>query len=103
MLVAFYLVSATPSTTICLNSASLYIFLHECANANLGHSHNGKYPRHVEEMEAEKWAHAKMREHGVPVPRVMTKRAKRYVARKIRQAKRRGAKRINREALAFSR
>jgi hypothetical protein len=81
---------------------SLYIFLHECAHANLRHGHNGKVPRHVEEMEAEKWAHAKMREHGIAVPRQMTKRAKAYVARKIRQAGARGAKRIDREALAFS-
>ena len=34
---------------------NLYIFLHECAHAHLGHAHNGKTPRHVEEMEAEKW------------------------------------------------
>jgi hypothetical protein len=80
---------------------SVYIFLHECAHANLRHGHNGKYPRHVEEMEAEKWAHKKMREHGVPVPRAMTKRAKAYVRRKIRQARVRGAKHIDREALAF--
>jgi hypothetical protein len=81
---------------------SLYIFLHECAHAHL-HTHNGNTPRHVEEMEAEKWAHAKMREHGISVPRLMTKRAKQYVARKIRQAERHGAKTINAEARAFAR
>jgi hypothetical protein len=81
---------------------SLYIFLHECGHANLGHSHNGRVPRHVEEMEAEKWAHQKMREHGVPVPRSMTERAKDYVARKIHQAKRRGAKSIDRDAARFA-
>lgn len=64
---------------------SLYIWLHECAHANL-HDVSKRKPRHVEEMEAEQWAHAKMREHGIPVPRVMTKRAKDYVARKIRHA-----------------
>jgi hypothetical protein len=62
---------------------SLYIWLHECAHAHL---HLTRGVRHVEEMEAEQWAHAKMREAGVPVPRSMTERAKRYVARKIRQA-----------------
>jgi hypothetical protein len=36
--------------------ASLYIFLHECGHAHLRHSHNGRTPRHVEEMEAEQWA-----------------------------------------------
>jgi hypothetical protein len=51
---------------------SLYIFLHECGHAHL---HQGrKKTRHVEEMEAERWAHEKMREHGVAVPRDMTKR-----------------------------
>lgn len=63
---------------------SLYIWLHECAHAHL---HVGsKKKRHVIEMEAEQWAHEKMREHGIPVPRAMTKRAKSYVARKIKQA-----------------
>ncbi len=81
---------------------ALYIFLHECAHAHLGHAHNGKAPRHVEEMEAEKWAHEKMRENGIPVPRQMTKRAKDYVARKIKQATARGAKRIDPEARRFA-
>jgi hypothetical protein len=81
---------------------ALYIFLHECAHAHLGHSHNGRKPRHVEEMEAEQWAHAKMREHGVAVPRAMTKRAKDYVARKIRQAEKAGAKHIDPDARRFA-
>ncbi len=81
---------------------SLYIFLHECAHAHLGHSHNGKVPRHVEEMEAEQWAHAKMREHGIAVPRSMTDRARRYVARKIEQAHRVGAKKIDARARKFA-
>jgi hypothetical protein len=79
---------------------ALYIFLHECAHAHL-HSIKGK-PRHVEEMEAEQWAHAKMREHGIAVPRIMTVRAKNYVARKIRQAVRRGAKKIDPAAIRFA-
>jgi len=80
---------------------SLYIFLHECAHAHL-HHHRGKEPRHVQEMQAEKWAHEKMRENRVAVPRVMTTRAKAYIAHKIRQAERRGAKAINAEARAFA-
>ena len=78
---------------------SLYIWRHECA-----HAHNvGKgEPRHVEEMRAEQWAHERMREAGVPVPRAMTKRAKRYVGRKIEQALARGAKRISREAERYA-
>jgi hypothetical protein len=81
---------------------ALYIFLHECAHAEL-HPPPKKLPRHVEEMEAEKWAHAKMRQHGISVPRAMTVRAKRYVARKIKQAMRRGAKTIDARARAFAR
>jgi hypothetical protein len=79
----------------------LYILAHECAHIALRHG-TVKKPRHVEEMEAEKWAHEALRRHGVPVPRSMTTRAKAYVARKIRQATRRGAKHINAEAAAYA-
>lgn len=65
---------------------SLYIWLHECAHGHLDHKRGGKKKSHVIELEAEQWAHATMRKHGIPVPRVMTKRAKQYVAKKIRQA-----------------
>lgn len=79
---------------------ALYIWLHECAHAHL---HVARRPKaHVRELEAEQWAHAKMREHGVPVPRSMTERAKGYVARKITQAERSGAKRIDPAARAFA-
>jgi hypothetical protein len=79
---------------------SLYIWLHECAHAHL---HAGKRKvRHVEEMEAEQWAHSKMRENGIAVPRDMTIRAKAYVARKIEQAERRGAKSIDPSARRFA-
>jgi hypothetical protein len=79
---------------------SLYIWLHECAHATL---HVGsRKPRHVEEFEAEQWAHAKMREHKIPVPKAMTQRAKRYVARKIRQAVMSGAKSIDPAASRFA-
>src|SRR4029077_2382287 len=81
---------------------ALYIFLHECAHAALGHAHNGKTPRHVEEMEAEQWAHARMRENDIPVPRSMTKRPKPCVARKIVQAEKRGAKRIDPAARRYA-
>lgn len=79
----------------------LYILAHECAHVALGH--NRKKPRHVEEMEAEQWAHDALRRYGVAVPRSMTVRAKRYVAHKINQAVRRGAKRIDPAALLYSR
>lgn len=79
---------------------ALYIFLHELAHIVL--RHDGKKPRHVEEYEAERWAHERMRRHGLSVPRQMTKRAKRYVAHKIAQATVRGAKRIDRKARLFA-
>ena len=70
--------------------------------AHLGHAHNGKTPRQVEEMEAEQWAHRKMRESGVAVSRVITTRAKKYVARKIKQAEQRGAKKIDAAARRYA-
>jgi hypothetical protein len=78
----------------------LYILAHECAHVALAHA--SRKPRHLEEMEAEKWAHAALRRHGVAVPRAMTVRAKAYVARKIRQAVRSGAKRIAPAARDFA-
>ena len=78
----------------------LYILAHECAHIALNHTKSK--PRHVEEMEAEKWAHDALRRHGVPVPRSMTTRAKEYVGRKIDQAKRRGAKTIDRDAATYA-
>lgn len=81
---------------------ALYIWLHECAHAILGHRRGGKKPSHVIELEAEQWAHATMRKHGVPVPRSSTINAKAYVARKIRQAEKSGAKRIDPRARAFA-
>jgi len=79
----------------------LYILAHECGHIVLGHF-GRKMTRHREEMEAEKWAHNALRRHGVPVPRAMTKSAKKYVARKINQAKKRGAKKIDAEAKAYA-
>jgi len=57
---------------------------------------------HVKEMQAEQWAHEKMRENGVPVPRSQTKRAKAYVTRKIHGAISRGAKNIDPAARKFA-
>lgn len=78
----------------------LYILAHECGHIAL--KHTPRQLRHVKEMEAEQWAHAALRRHGVAVPRSMTKRAKEYVGRKINMAIRRGAKRIDTAARAFA-
>lgn len=72
----------------------LYILAHECGHVFLEHTGRRK-PRYVEEYEAEQFAIAKLREHGIPVPKSMLKRAKAYVAYKIRQAERSGAKKID--------
>jgi hypothetical protein len=77
----------------------LYILAHECAHVAL--EHNGRKPAHVQELEAEKWAHQQLRAHGVRVPRAMTRGAKEYVAWKIDQAIKRGARKIDRRAAAF--
>lgn len=79
----------------------LHIYLHEVAHIVL--DHRGQKPRHVEEMEAEQWAFKAMRGEGVSVPLKSIRSAKRYVARKIAQARRRGAKRIDKRAAAFAR
>jgi len=78
----------------------LHIYLHEIAHIVL--DHRRQKPRHVEELEAEQWAFKTMRAEGVAVPRKATKRAKQYVAYKIRQAKSRGAKRIDSAAARFA-
>lgn len=79
----------------------LYVLAHECAHLALKHFAR-KQPRHVEEFQAEKWAHDALRRHGIPVPRTMTRRAKQYVARKIGQARRRGAKQIDPETARYA-
>lgn len=80
---------------------SLYVFLHECAHHLLGHL-TDRRATHVHELEAERWAHATMRAEGIAVPRKETKRAKRYVATKIRRALKRGAKSIDPKAARFA-
>lgn len=80
---------------------SLYIWLHECAHAHL-HGPSCRKTRHVKEYEAERWAHETMRANGVPVPKVMTERAKAYVARRVAEAERRGTKVIDKQAKAYA-
>lgn len=80
---------------------SLYIFLHECAHFAL-HADGKRRKRYIEEMEAEQWAHERMRAAGIAVPRAMTRRAKGYVRRKMMQAFIRGAKRFEPEVLKYT-
>ena len=79
----------------------LYILAHECGHVVLNHR-GRKKPRYVEEYEAEQYAIETLRKHDVAVPADMLKRAKAYVARKIRQAEARGAKSIDSKIRAWS-
>jgi hypothetical protein len=45
-------------------------------------------PAYQREYQAEQFAHELLRHEGIPVPRAMTERAKQYVARKARCARR---------------
>ena len=103
LLGAVFIVAPWPTTT----RKRLYILAHECGHVHHAHGRRGtpRKPRHREEYEAESYAHAALRRHGVAVPQDMTARARRYVARKIYQALKRGAKpaNIDREALRFAR
>lgn len=78
----------------------LYIWAHECAHVALEHGKGEA--THRKEYEAEQWAHAALRRHGIPVPRRATNRAREYVAMKIRRAERRGAKHIDPQARTWS-
>lgn len=73
---------------------ALHIFLHECGHAHL-HFNGKKQKRYIEEYQAEQFAFEIMRKEGIAIPRQSLERAKRYVARKIKQAEVRGAKSID--------
>ncbi len=75
----------------------LYVLAHECGHVALKHLR--KEPRHRQEYEAERWAHAALRRNGVAVPRVEMTEARVHVAQEIRRAIARGAKSIDRETL----
>jgi len=79
----------------------LYILAHECGHIALGHFKSGK-KRHREEYEAERYAHEALRRHEIAVPKKMTERAKSYVRYKIRQGLKRGLKKVDAEAAAWS-
>jgi hypothetical protein len=81
---------------------ALYIWLHECAHAHL-HGPKCRKQRFTKEFEAELWAHDKMREAGVAVPKVMTERAKDYVKAKLQKAVKRKAAIQNRHAAHWAR
>ena len=79
----------------------LYIVAHECAHLALNHF-SKKKPRYLEEFEAERWAHAALRRHGVPVSAFLTEMARQHVTLRIIEALRRRAKYIDPDAEAFA-
>jgi len=80
----------------------LYLLAHEAAHVALKHQGSG-IPKHRQEYEAEVWAHAILRRHGISVPRCMTRRAKLYVAWSIVKDERVGVEPIDADARRFSR
>jgi len=84
---------------------SLFIYLHECGHAHLGHCYNRKVcpkPRYLQEYEAEQWAIRVFRQEGLSVPRRVLQRAKEYVAMKVQRADRRGVKRVDPKIRAWA-
>jgi hypothetical protein len=83
---------------------ALFVFLHECGHAHL-HRDGGQWgkSRHVIEMEAERWAHERMRENGIAVPRLESVCAKQNVARQIRRDIAGGMLSIDRQARRYAR
>lgn len=79
----------------------LYIVAHEAGHVHYQHGRS-KMPIHRIEYEAERYAHDALRRHGIAVSKRSTEQAKRYVAWKINQAIKRGAKHIDRDALRWS-
>ena len=83
----------------------LYILAHECGHVALKHGSwrwRAPKPRHVEELEAEQWAHDALRRHGIPVPKKMTSRARWYVGHWIAKDERNGVVVPYEEALRFA-
>lgn len=66
---------------------ALYVYLHECAHFALNHGSGDRKPSYIREMEAEKWAQARMREARIPIPEPMLRGARAYVRRKMARVK----------------
>jgi TPR repeat len=80
---------------------ALFIFLHECAHFVL-HSDGKRRKRYLEEMQAEKWALARMQESGIPVPRDITRESKERVRLLIHKTSGHGAGNVDKEALRYA-
>lgn len=80
-----------------INRDRLFVAFHE-----IGHIINGHIkPRYLEELKAEQYAIMKMREVNIPISRKARARAKEYISYKVRQAQRRGLKKLDSRAKRF--
>ena len=79
----------------------LYVFAHECGHVAL--EHGPEKTKHRVEYEAETWAVEAFGRYGLTTHPKSDERGRQYVAYKIRQALRRGAKSIDPEAREFAR
>ena len=79
----------------------LHIFAHECGH--VAHDHRSRKPRHRQEYEAEAWARTAFDRHGLKLHPASDEFGRRYVAYKIGQALKRGAKTIDPDAREFAR
>ena len=80
---------------------ALFIFLHECAHFVL-HSDGKRRKRYLEEMQAEKWALARMQESGIPVPQDVTRESKERVRLLIHEGYGQGAANVDKETLRYA-
>jgi hypothetical protein len=83
---------------------ALQVFLHECAHFALHDYYKIRpnKPRYLEEVEAEQWAFARMREAGIAVPRKALQEARDHVRDAIEKALIRGVRRIEPKAARFA-
>ena len=80
---------------------ALYIYLHELAHVLLGHRKD-RIPVHVAEYHATVWAHRKMKESDIAVPRSVRRGARDYVRRMTMFALEHGAKHVDLEVLKYA-
>jgi hypothetical protein len=71
----------------------LQVFGHEWGH--IAHDHRSQKPRHRAEYKAVAWSREAFERHGLKVPPASDEFGRRYVAFKVRQALRRGAKNID--------
>jgi hypothetical protein len=78
-------------TTGAIFAPAGYVLAHECGHIALHSARKSRRkPRHVEEHEAESYAHRALAAHGLEVPEVSTYGARAYVGQCIEEDRARG-------------